>query len=225
MISEQKLKEVYQKIIVALDLDDYQQIQLLVEKFLPEINKFKIGLIPFTLGGPQLIKQIKQKGAEVFLDLKLYDIPNTMVKTAEIITQLGVWGFTIHIKSGVDAMRQVKEAVAKSAQYHRIKAPLVIGVTELTSRAASFEAVLKRARQGYQAGIDGVVCSAIEAQAIKSKFPFCVVTPGIRKKDSKDDQKRTATINQALSSGADYLVIGRPLIKAVDYQQAIQELF
>jgi orotidine-5'-phosphate decarboxylase len=169
----------------------------------------------------------------VFLDLKFHDIPTTVQKACEAASRLGVWMLNVHASGGTAMMQAAREGVAKSGRQ-----PLLIAVTVLTSmnQAALKEIgvedelqnqVLRLASLTKQAGLDGVVCSAQEAQMLKKQLgeDFCLVTPGIRPKTaSLDDQSRVVTPSQAVGWGADYLVIGRPITQATDPLQALQAI-
>ena len=213
------MKEQWKHLIVALDVDSCRKAKRIVRELSPYVKKFKIGTILFTLCGPQIIEWVHSQGAEVFLDLKLFDIPNTMSKTAEIISLLEVWAFTVHLKAGEKALRAVKEAV-------KGKRTMVVGVTELTSTNASAKKILALASLAKQCGIKAIVCSAQEAGKIKQKFSLTTICPGIRKYSAlKDDQKRVSSPQQALKSGADYLVVGRPIVAKRDYLGAAKDLW
>ena len=214
----------WNKLIVALDLTSETKINQAIGKLSPKVKRFKIGLIAYTRFGPKVIKKVKQKGGKVFLDFKLFDIPNTMAETAKAFVDLGVWAFTVHLKAGPEALQQVKREIKKYAKQKKKKAPLIIGVTELTSKKASIGKVLKLAKVAKVAKIDGVVCSVWEAKAIKEKFKILTITPGIRAKKAQDDQKRTATVEGALKNKVDYFVVGRPIVTKKDYLKAAGEV-
>jgi orotidine-5'-phosphate decarboxylase len=216
----------WERLIVALDLDSEGQIAKVVEALSPKGVKFKIGSIAFTKFGPQLVRKFSQKNIDIFLDLKLYDIPNTMKSTSRIITEMSAWAFTVHIKAGEQALTAVKDEVSKTAQEKNIKKPLILGVTELTSVNVSQEAVLNLAAQAQKIKIDGVIASAQEAATIKAKFKdLKIITPGIRSGlDEKGDQKRITSAKTAFDSGADYIVVGRPIISKKDYLKAAEEI-
>lgn len=216
----------WEKLIVALDLDSENEIEKVVKELSPKKVKFKIGLIAFTKFGPGLVRKLAKKNIDIFIDLKLYDIPNTMKKTARVIVEMGCWAFTVHIKAGKDALAAVREEVEKVAQEKNIRKPLILGVTELTSSKASENDVLKLAALASEAKLDGVVASAQEAQTIKAKFKnLRIITPGIRSAlDEKGDQRRITSAKTAFNSGADYIVVGRPIISKKDYLKAAQEV-
>ena len=201
------------KIIVALDVDDIKKAKKLVKLLWPKVRFFKIGLEIINTGqAPELIKYINKLGGNVFYDIKLNDIPNTVAKTARVISRLGVWGFTIHVSAGREAIR--------AAVYNKGRSK-VIGVTILTSSNASISKVVQLVRMMAKEGADGVVCSAREASVVK-RFGLTVITPGIRPKwAQKNDQKRTTTPKEAITAGSDYLIIGRPITDSANSLEAL----
>ncbi len=216
----------WNKLIVALDLEDKAKIKRVVDKLYPKGVKFKIGSIVFTKFGPDFVRGLIKKGADIFLDLKLYDIPNTMKQAAAIIAQMGCWAFTVHVKAGKEALRAVKAEVSRSARKCKKRKPLILGVTELTSKKASKQQVMKLVDEALAVGLDGVIASAWEAEAIKKKSKrIKVITPGIRgANDQKSDQKRVATAKKAFLLGADYIVVGRPIISKKNYLLAAEDI-
>ncbi len=219
-----KSKNVWNKLIVALDLESKRKIKRVVNNLYPRVKIFKIGLIGYTLCGPEIVSWIIKKGGKVFLDLKLYDIPHTISTAAKVMTRMGVWAFTVHIKAGKEALVSLKEDVAREAKEKKLTRPLIIGVTELTSQQARVSAVLRLAQVAYESGLDGVVCSVWEAEEIKKRFALKVFCPGIRKGTVADDQKRVATVKEAQKKGVDYFIAGRPIVTARDYLTAAEEL-
>ena len=214
----------WDKLIVALDVTSEDKLKKIVAALFPKVKKFKIGLIAYTRFGPKIIKAVKQRGAEVFLDFKLYDIPHTMAETAKAFVDLGVWAFTVHLKAGAETLTYLRREVKSYARHKKTKAPLIIGVTELTSQKVSLAKVLKLAQIAKKAKLDGVVCSVWEAKKIKEKFGLKTITPGIRAKTAADDQKRVATVKEAFKNKADYFVIGRPIINKSNYLKAAEEI-
>jgi len=219
-------QRLWEKLIVALDLDSEAEIEKVVAALSPKKAKFKIGSIAFTKFGPQLVRKFTKKDIDIFVDLKFYDIPNTMKEVAGVITQMGCWAFTVHVKAGCAALAAVRNEVDKIAQEKNIRKPLVLGVTELTSSNAPEADVLKLAAVADSAKLDGVIASAQEASAIKSRFKnLKVVTPGIRSPlDNKGDQQRITSAKTAFSQGADYIVVGRPILSKSDYLMAAEEV-
>jgi len=224
---EERLRKDWEKLIVALDLNSEKEIDKVVRALAPKKAKFKIGSIAFTKFGPELVKKFTRKHIDIFVDLKLYDIPNTMKETARVITEMGCWAFTVHIKAGKEALVAVRDGVKKLAQEKNIRKPIILGVTELTSAKASKEDILNLVKLAHEVKLDGVIASPQEAQAIKAKFKGAlkVVTPGIRSPlDEKGDQKRITTAKTAFNNGADYIVVGRPIISKKDYLKAAEEV-
>jgi orotidine-5'-phosphate decarboxylase len=187
----------------------------------------------FTYFGPQFVKQLVDLGFDVFLDLKFHDIPNTVAKAITAAAELGVWMVNVHASGGLEMMQKAKEALTKYEN-----GPLLIAVTVLTSMDQAQllrlgvdktpqEQVLYLAKLAQEAGLDGVVCSAQEAESLKTELgaDFKLVTPGIRPLGTDvGDQKRIMTPKKAVEAGSDYLVIGRPITKAKDPVQALEAI-
>ncbi len=221
-------------ILVALDYDNRNDALQLIDKLDPDMCRLKIGKEMFTLFGPQIVTDIHSRGFDLFLDLKFHDIPNTVAKAVSAAAELGVWMTNVHASGGLAMMEVAKRALEQYGD----KAPLLIAVTVLTSMSddelqllgidvPASEHVLRLAALTQRAGLDGVVCSAQEASLLKAKFgqEFKLITPGIRPVGSdKGDQHRVMTPPQALAAGSDYLVIGRPITKALDPLVALQEI-
>ena len=217
-----------EKIIVALDVATTKEALRLIRLLSDDVGLFKIGLQSYTAEGPALIRPISLLGPGVFLDLKLHDIPNTVAKAVEAASQLGVRMLTIHLSGGSEMLRAA--VAARSSDM------LLLGVTVLTSSTDETLAetgiagtmrdhVLRLAELGVASGIDGLVASPHEARMLRTEFGdrIKIVTPGIRPVGSDPgDQKRFATPRDAITSGADYLVIGRPITGAPDPRAAVQ---
>jgi orotidine-5'-phosphate decarboxylase len=213
------------KIIVALDYADSANALKLVNQLDPSLCKLKVGKELFTAAGPQFVEKLIAMNFQIFLDLKFHDIPNTVAKACEAASNLGVWMLNVHASGGTAMMQAALEGVDKSKQ-----SPYLIAVTVLTSMSQENlneigvennieNQVLKLAKLTQLAGLHGVVCSALEAKLLKQQLPadFLLVTPGIRPASAnKDDQTRILTPTQALTVGASYLVIGRPITQATD---------
>jgi orotidine-5'-phosphate decarboxylase len=215
------------QIILALDVDTFKEAKDFVDKLYPKIKIFKVGSHLFTAYGPKIIELVHKKGAEVFLDLKYLDIPNTVANAVAAATRLKVKMLTIHISGGSEMIEAAVEAAKYQAKVSKLTRPLIIGVTVLTSQKAKAGEVLALAKQGLASGLDGVVCSAQEVMVLRRKIKnnFIIITPGIRPDNlSKDDQKRTATVNQAIKAGSNFLVIGRPILEADDPIVKTEEL-
>ncbi|MCI3920713.1 orotidine-5'-phosphate decarboxylase [Paenibacillus sp. TRM 82003] len=196
----------------------------------------KVGMELFYAAGPDLVRQLKAQGHSIFLDLKFHDIPNTVRGAARSAARLGVDMFNVHAAGGVAMMRSALEGALEGAAQAGCSLPIVIGVTQLTSTseetmrreigidAPLADVVVRYARLAKEAGLHGVVSSAHEAAAVKAACgsDFVTVTPGIRPAGSDvADQARVMTPSEALRAGADYLVIGRPIVKAADPREAL----
>lgn len=220
-------------IIVALDNPSATQALDLAHRLSPSLCRLKVGKELFTRSGPRLVEDLHQLGFEVFLDLKYHDIPNTVAGAVRAAADLGVWMVNVHASGGTRMMAAAVEAIAGLAQR-----PLLIGVTVLTSMSAQDllevgcsvspeEQVMRLAALTAGSGLDGVVCSALEANALRSAHGanFLLVTPGIRLPgDDGSDQRRIATPAAALAAGSDYLVIGRSITAAADPLAALQRV-
>lgn len=221
-------------ILVALDYDNKNHALQLIDQLDPNMCRLKVGKEMFTLFGPQLVKDIHDRGFDLFLDLKFHDIPNTVAKAVAAAAELGVWMTNVHASGGLAMM----EAARKALLPYGNEAPMLIAVTVLTSMSdddlklvgidvPAFEHVQRLAKLTKQAGLDGVVCSAQEASVLKSLLgqDFKLITPGIRPVGSEvGDQHRVMTPPEALAAGSDYLVIGRPITKATDPLAALQAI-
>ncbi|MFW5440597.1 MAG: orotidine-5'-phosphate decarboxylase [Methylophilaceae bacterium] len=221
------------KVIVALDYANAKDALSLVNQLDPTLCKLKIGKELFTATGPQLVEQLIAKDFKVFLDLKFHDIPNTVAKACEAASNLGVWMLNVHASGGSAMMEAALEGINKSAHN-----PYLIAVTVLTSmsqknleelgiKSSIEDQVLKLASLTQLAGLHGVVCSAMEAQQLKAAMhdDFLLVTPGIRPATASiDDQNRVMTPSKALSMGASYLVVGRPITQAASPVEALHAI-
>lgn len=219
-------------IIVALDFPNAHAALEMADQLDPALCRAKVGKELFTAAGPDLVRQLEHRGFDVFLDLKFHDIPNTVAKAVAVAAELGVWMVNVHASGG----RRMMEAARESLLPFGAQAPLLIGVTVLTSTAegeltdigidCSIEGqVLRLAALAKDSGLDGVVCSAQEAEMLRgAQGPgFCLVTPGIRPANSaQDDQRRILTPSQALQVGVDYMVIGRPITQAPSPMEALK---
>lgn len=215
------------QVILALDVDTLTQAKRWVNLLYPKIKIFKVGSHLFTTYGPKIIQLLQKKGAQVFLDLKYYDIPHTVGQAIAAATRLNVKMLTLHISGGKEMMAAAVAAAKQQAKLSKIAPPLLIGVTVLTSKSATLKEVFALTKEGMASGLDGVVCSAQEAKKLRKKIKnnFVIVTPGIRLNQSvKDDQKRTATVKEAVKAGSNFLVIGRPILKASNPLEKTQEI-
>ena len=220
-------------LIIALDLPTAESALELVDTLGESAGYYKVGAQLFTRAGPELIAELKDREKKVFLDLKYHDIPHTVARSVESAAELGVDMLTIHASGGSAMMRAAREAVA-------LDGPTLVGVTLLTSfTAADVEEVWDKelrslrddvarlAALAAEAGLDGVVSSALEVEALKRRHggDFLVITPGIRPEgEAPEDQSRVATPAEAILGGADYLVVGRPIHAADDPAAALASL-
>jgi len=217
------------ELIVALDMEEKDLALAMVGELGEAVNFYKIGSRLFTACGPDIVKEIKGAGKRVFLDLKFHDIPATVAGSVRAAVRIGVDMLTIHTSGGLEMMKMAVEASSEEAEKLAIRRPTLIGVTILTSLTSSElsrifgysgeveSLVLKLAEMAKDAGLDGVVSSVWEAEAIRRAVGerFVIVTPGIRPQDSViADQKRVATPRDALLAGSDFIVVGRPITKS-----------
>ena len=221
------------RVIVALDVPTAAEALALAARLDPKLCRVKVGKELFTAAGPAVVEQLQQRGFEVFLDLKYHDIPNTVAGACRAAAKLGVWMLNVHASGGEAMMRAAREAVSMVS-----RPPLLIGVTILTSLADADlqkvgfsgnaeENVVRLARLTRAAGLDGVVCSAREARALREATgrDFILVTPGIRLPDSaRDDQARTVTPSEAVRMGATYLVLGRAVTQSADPPATLESI-
>ena len=221
------------RIIVALDFPNAKEALAAAGRLDPALCRVKVGSELYTASGPALIETLQKARFSVFLDLKYHDIPNTVASACVAAAGLGVWMINVHALGGRPMMEAAREALAKAKMR-----PKIVAVTLLTSMGASDlaqvglggipqAAVLKLAQLSQASGLDGVVCSAQEAAALRRQCgkSFMLVTPGIRPADAgRDDQSRVATPREAIAAGADYLVIGRPITRAPDPLAALRAI-
>ncbi len=222
-----------ERLIIALDVSTLEQARSLVAELHDLADMFKIGLELFCSHGPRAVETVLEQGGRVFLDLKYHDIPNTVAGAARAAVRMGVSMFNLHIAGGAEMMKAALEAALQEAGSD--VAPGILGVTVLTSLGAGqlrdelglvrppAEQVVFWAKQARDCGLSGVVASPQEILSIRQHCGngFLIVTPGIRPAGSAtDDQKRISTPGAALHAGADYLVVGRPIIRASEPRQA-----
>jgi orotidine-5'-phosphate decarboxylase len=219
------------RIIVALDFAEAEQALAFTRRLHPALCRVKIGKELFTAAGPQLVERVMHQGFDVFLDLKFHDIPNTVANACKAAAGLGVWMLNVHALGG----RKMLSAARGAVPAGKVK---IIAVTLLTSldredldeiglNGNPGEIVQRLALLAHDCGLDGVVCSALEASRLRDRIgeAFCLVTPGIRPADAAaDEQKRVATPREAIENGSDYLVIGRPITQAGDPMWVLQQL-
>jgi len=224
------MSEPTRPLIVALDFDDLDSAMDLADKLDPATCRVKVGKQLFTRVGPVAVEHLVARKFDVFLDLKFHDIPNTVARAAAAAAELGVWMLNVHAGGGSAMMRAAREALGNAADR-----PLLTAVTVLTSmgdedlaevgyQGTALDRVLGLAQLASESGLDGVVCSAREALALRRVVPrdFALVTPGIRLAgDESGDQKRVVEPSEAARCGADYLVMGRSITGADDPQQVV----
>ncbi len=220
-------------VIVALDFPDQRSALELVDRLDPSLCRLKVGKELFTRAGPAVVEALVKRGFEVFLDLKFHDIPNTVAAACDAAADLGVWMMNLHASGGRRMMETARERLEQ-----RAARPLLIAVTILTSLGEADlaeigfsgtpeENVLRLAALAESSGLDGVVCSPLEAAALRERLggDFLLVTPGVRPASaSLDDQKRVMTPADAMAAGATHLVVGRPITAAEDPVAALQAI-
>lgn len=235
------------KIIVALDVPTVREAREIMTELRGAVGAFKIGLQLFTAAGASFVREAVEKEVRIFLDVKFHDIPNTVAKASVEVARLGVWMFNIHVSGGSEMMRRAASEVREVCAREHLIEPKIIGVTVLTSaneetlrevgiETKTREQVLKLAALAAECGLDGVVASPLEIEAIRASVEdkdFLIVTPGIRSTtlrsnaqiaETFDDQRRVMSATEAIAAGADYLVIGRPITQAADRVSALQKI-
>ena len=220
-------------VIVALDFDNQQAALSLADQLDPSQCRLKVGKELFTAAGPELVKALVARNFDVFLDLKFYDIPNTVAKAVKASADLGVWMANVHASGGSRMMSAAKQALDEQGSEMQL-----IAVTVLTSmddtdlletgvQRSPSEQVMHLAKLTQKSGLQGVVCSAQEASALKSALgsDFKLITPGIRLPDSAaDDQRRIVSPTDAVAMGSDYLVIGRPITQSAQPLETLRQI-
>ncbi len=226
------------QLLVALDVDSVAEARSLADRLRGVVGGFKIGSRLFTSHGPSVLEQLVARGDRVFLDLKFHDIPNSVASAVAAATRLGVWMVNVHASGGSAMMRAARAAADEEAGRTSSRTPLVVAVTMLTSLdedtlgevgiGHSLVAQVQRlASLAQAAGLDGVVASPQEIGLIRSCCGprFAIVTPGIRSSAAvSDDQRRTMSAAEALAAGANYLIVGRPIIEAPDPRAAAERM-
>ena len=232
------VEKIKNPIIAALDVPTAEQALKLAAQIAPAVGAFKIGKELFVSAGPDIVRRVRDTGASVFLDLKFHDIPNTVAKAIAAATRLDVQMTTIHTSGGSEMMRAAEKSAQDTAKILGASAPLVLGVTVLTSstnetlaelgiEADTEKQVLRLALLAVKSGLRGLVCSPLEIAALRKVLPTHIqlVTPGIRTGAEKaDDQKRTLSPAEAMQAGASWLVIGRPIYAAENPRAAAEKI-
>jgi orotidine-5'-phosphate decarboxylase len=228
------------QLLAALDVDSGDRARRLAADLQGIVGGVKVGSRLFTLEGPELVRSLRDTGTRVFLDLKFHDIPNTVAQAVEAAVHTGAWMINVHASGGVPMMQAAAQAGRETARRLNRPAPLLIGVTVLTSASEDalretgvqrplMRQVVELARLAQRAGLDGVVASPLEITAIREacEEPFLIVTPGIRGASAgaeKNDQARTMGPGDAVRAGANYIVVGRPIIAAPDPRRAAEAI-
>lgn len=226
-------------LFIALDFDDQEKMWLFLNQLRPQSKlHVKLGMEMFYQYGPEIVRDLSAKGYQIFLDLKLHDIPNTVKRTARQLAALGVYCTTVHALGGKEMIKAAKEGLIEGTPEGK-EVPKLLAVTELTSISEDVlrdeqhcslslaDEVKSLAHQAQTAGADGIICSPLEVKAMKNEFSddFMFVTPGIRPASyQKDDQARVATPSQARENGSTAIVVGRPITQAENPQVAYEEI-
>lgn len=235
-----KETDIREKLILALDVDDVALAYNIIEKLAPHIKFYKVGLQMITKDGPRMVMTLKRKGLKIFYDAKFFDIPQTVYNACYEATRLGVNMINVHSLGGAKMIGYAKEAIEKAAEKMQIERPLLLAVTILTSMdnrdlkenlKCNYDIkkmVLFLAKNAIKAGADGIICSPNELKLLRKELgeEVVIVTPGIRTgKVKKDDQKRVLTPKEAIKDGADYIVVGRPVLQAENKMEVIENIF
>jgi len=232
--------EIKNKLVLALDVETIEEAKKFVDELSPFVGTFKVGLQLFCGYGLEIITYILSKNSNFFLDVKLHDIPNTVKKASENVVLRGASFFNVHCSGGVEMMKAAREGADSMAAKLGKNPPLILGVTMLTSISQEVmtdefqtnlnvsEFAIRLAHLAKEAGLNGVVASAVEVEAIKKELgkDFKVLCPGIRPAWSlKDDQKRIATPLKAIQRGADFIVLGRAVTKHENPPEAMKLIY
>jgi orotidine-5'-phosphate decarboxylase len=226
------------RLIFALDVGSLREAGEYVRTLSDSVGMFKVGKQLFLRTGPRIIEYIRDRGGEVFLDLKFHDIPQTVARASVEATRLGVAMFNVHASGSTEMMKQSVEAVRRVCRTEKLRRPKMLAVTVLTSLSAQdletigvtapvADQVVRLAELAERAGMDGVVASPLEIARIRRvcSSRFLIVTPGIRREtDERGDQQRTTGASEAVARGADFVVVGRPIRDADDPKAAAEEI-
>ncbi len=225
------------QLLVALDVDNGVHALELAARLQGRVGGLKVGSTLFTAEGTPLVRRLIDLGHRVFLDLKFHDIPHQVAGAVAAATKLGVWMMTVHASGGSEMLKAAKRAAVDAAAGMDRPVPIIVAVTALTSLSEKnlLEIGVSRSMERHvedlaalaaAAGVNGVVASPHELKVLRERFPFLtIVTPGIRAATAPaDDQSRTLTARDAIAAGADYLVVGRPIVAAADPRAAAEEI-
>lgn len=230
--------EIKRRLIFALDVETEAEAERLIDELVGEVGVFKIGKQLFLHAGPSIVRLVRKKGGEVFLDLKFHDIPRTVAKAGTEAARLGVKMFDVHASGSTEMMRATVAEVNRTCRRESLRKPKILAVTVLTSLSrddlkkvgvmAGVESqVVRLARLARESGMDGAVSSPHEVLKIRQACGrgFTIVTPGVRlPHDDRDDQKRVMTPEAAIRAGADYLVVGKPIRDATSPRDAARTI-
>ncbi len=227
-------KTIHNRLIVALDVPSAEEAYRFADLLKEHVRFFKVGLQLYTAAGPSIIQRLKKQDLKVFLDLKFHDIPNTVSNAAIEAIKQGVDMLTLHASGGLDMMKQCRERTQDFAKKEGLPLPQILGVTILTSTEQTtpektknppttlLDKTLILAQEAQAAGLQGIITSPLELEGLRRKFPspFLMVVPGIRPQGyDTNDQKRVSTPAEAIKKGADFLVVGRPILQSPDPAQ------
>ena len=227
------------RLMVALDVDSRERAEEWVHKLKLHAGYFKMGLQLFTLAGAEMVRSIRARGGRIFLDVKYHDIPNTVAKACESCCTMGIDFVNVHALGGKEMIKAAAMSLKVNSARMRVHKPMLLAVTILTShdskslrhdvglKGTPEKEVVRLAKMAQSAGAEGVVCSPREVAAVRKACgpKFVIVTPGIRGAGApKQDQKRTLSASQAINKGADYLVVGRPIMGALDPVEAAKAI-
>ena len=239
MVQKEKDRKLKNRLIVALDTDESEDIKWLSGTLMDIVGWFKMGFQAFSALGMEAFPWFEQNGYKVFVDLKFHDIPNTVARDVGMMTKYGANMINMHASGGLEMMQTARSSADDAAYKANISKPILLGVTILTSideqgfqthfgsERQLTEQVVYLSKQAKEAGLDGVVASPLEIEPIRKACGdnFLIVTPGIRPKwADAGDQRRITTPAEAINRGADFIVVGRPIIEDDDPLEAAEKI-